>query len=139
MEAVTYQPFGISLLVKALLHVQRWDDAADALDRAEAIITQSGESWYLPEVWRLKSCVMQQRGDREAAEDLLRHAVEMAHSQNARFWELRAASALGRMLLDDGDEEQAVEVVKPVHEWFKEGLDTEHLQAARALLTDYRV
>jgi class 3 adenylate cyclase/tetratricopeptide (TPR) repeat protein len=138
MEAVTYQPFGISLLVKALLRVQRWDDAAGALEKAEAIVSRFGETWYLPELWRLKGYVAQQRGDRGAAEDLLRRAVDMARRQNARFWELRAATALGRLLLDDGEDEQAVGVVKPVHEWFREGLDTEHLQTARALLAGMR-
>lgn len=136
MEAVTYQPFGISLLVKALLRVQRWDDAAAALEKAESIIAGSGERWYLAELWRLKSRVLRQRGDRAAAEDCLRRAIELARAQKARFWELRAATALARLLADDGDRRQAIEVVRPVQDWFTEGLDTEHLQAARALLAE---
>lgn len=134
MEARTYQPFGISLLVKALLRVARWDEAASALERAEAIIADSGEHWYLAELWRLKSSIALQRGDRVAAEDCLRRAIELARKQHARFWELRASIALGRLLVDDGDDALVRDIVKPVCEWFTEGLETEHLRTARTLL-----
>lgn len=134
MEARTYQPFGISLLVKALLRVAHWDEAANALERAEAIIADSGEHWYLAELLRLKSSIVLQRGDRVAAEDCLRHAIELARKQHARFWELRASVALGRLLVDEGDDAQVREIVKPVCEWFTEGLETEHLRTARTLL-----
>lgn len=56
--------------------------------------------------------------------------------RHARFWELRAAAALARLLVQDGDDAQAREIVKPVCEWFTEGLETEHLRTARALLAD---
>ncbi len=49
---------------------------------------------------------------------------------------LRAATSLARLLRDQGQRDQALEVLAPVYEWFTEGFDTQDLKNAKALLEE---
>ena len=63
-------------------------------------------------------------------------ALEIARAQQARSWELRAATSLARLWRDLGKVQQARELLAPVYEWFTEGFDTRDLKEARALLEE---
>ncbi len=60
----------------------------------------------------------------------------MARGQEARSFELRAATSLGRLLRDQGQREEARELLAPVYDWFTEGFDTADLKDAKALLDE---
>jgi predicted ATPase len=64
---------------------------------------------------------------------LTRTAV--AHRQQARSWELRAALSLAR-LWQQGKRQDAYELLAPVYGWFTEGFDTSDLKDAKGLLDD---
>jgi predicted ATPase len=61
-------------------------------------------------------------------------AFDVAKSQCAKGWELRAAMSLGRLWRDQGKVQQAHELLAPVYGWFTEGFDTRDLKEAKALL-----
>ena len=60
--------------------------------------------------------------------------LTLAHRQQAKSWELRAALSLSRLWQQQGKWREARAVLAPLYGWFTEGLDTADLQEARALL-----
>jgi hypothetical protein len=59
---------------------------------------------------------------------------KFARAQQARSWELRAATTLARLLADQGDGSSARALLSPIYGWFTEGFETKDLRAAKALL-----
>ena len=58
----------------------------------------------------------------------------MAHRQQAKSWELRAAISLSRLWQQQGKPDDARALIAPIYGWFTEGFDTADLQEAKALL-----
>ena len=73
---------------------------------------------------------------REQAEAAYREAVDVARGQQARSWELRAATSLAGLLRDQGRCDEALALLQPVYDWFTEGFDTTDLKDAKALLEE---
>jgi predicted ATPase len=73
-------------------------------------------------------------GRRSEAEARLLRAVEVAHAQRARSWELRAATSLARVWAEQGERRKARDLLAPLFASFGEGLDTPDLRAARERL-----
>ena len=85
---------------------------------------------------RLRGSLLIRKNDVVAAEATLRRAIDVARGQQARSWELRAATTLARLLADQRRKAEAVAILKPVHDWFTEGWQTPDLQASRRLLDE---
>ena len=68
------------------------------------------------------------------AEQCLTDAIALAQKQEAKFWELRSATALARLWAKQGRRAEASEVLAPVCGWFTDGLDAPDLRNAKALL-----
>ena len=64
----------------------------------------------------------------------LEEALRIARRQQAKSYELRAATSLARLWGEQGRRAEARELLAPVYGWFTEGFDTLDLVAARALL-----
>lgn len=69
-----------------------------------------------------------------AAEACFHQALEVASSQHAKSWELRAATGLARLWQAQGKRQAAYDLLIPVYNWFTEGFDTADLQEAKQLL-----
>jgi predicted ATPase len=98
---------------------------------------QVGETSRLfPELYRLKGELLLQHtvADQEAAEACFQHALDVAHHQQAKSLELRAAMSLSRLWQLQGKRAQAHALLAPIYNWFTEGFDTADLQEAKALL-----
>jgi predicted ATPase len=104
------------------------------LDRAAELAECADERWCDAEVLRLRACFGSRDGD-EAA-NLLQTSLGIARSQGAKLWELRAATSLAKLWRDEGRLADAHNVLAPVYAWFTEGLQTEDMVAARALLDE---
>jgi predicted ATPase len=75
--------------------------------------------------------------DHQAEADACFHqALDVARQQQAKSWELRAATSLARLWQSQGKRQDAHELLAPVYAWFTEGFDTADLQDARALLEE---
>lgn len=68
------------------------------------------------------------------AERSLRKAIEIARVQDARSFELRAATALAALWNTQHRTEEARQLIEPVLGWFSEGHDTGDLRRAREVL-----
>ncbi len=114
-----------------------------ALDEAFADIKQTGERWLEAELHRLKGeLLLQQSSDNEAgdnqaeAESCFHQALTIAQNQQAKSWELRAATSLARLWRSQDKRRDAYDLLAPVYNWFTEGFDTADLQDAQSLLKE---
>jgi predicted ATPase len=62
--------------------------------------------------------------------------IDVARRQNAKSWELRAATSLARLRRQQGRPQEAVRLLAPILAWFTEGLDTADLKEAKTLLDE---
>ncbi len=91
---------------------------------------------WKPELYCLKGVLLLQRSsDNQAeAETCFHHALDMARTQQAKSFELRAATSLARLWQQQGKRQEAQDLLAPVYQWFTEGFDTADLKDAKALL-----
>jgi predicted ATPase len=76
------------------------------------------------------------KGDFAGAETSFRTALEIARRQEAKSFELRAATSLARLWQGQSKPAEARALLAPVYEWFTEGFDTGDLVEAKALLDE---
>ena len=65
-----------------------------------------------------------------------RRALDVARRQEARSLELRAAMSLSRLWHQQGQRQEAHDLLAPVYAWFTEGFATADLVQAKALLEE---
>ena len=70
----------------------------------------------------------------EKVETTLLKSLELARTQNAKFWELRTAVDLARLWGERGDRQKAYDLLLPVYEWFTEGFETADMKESKTLL-----
>ena len=76
------------------------------------------------------------QGKSVEAENSFRRAIEIARTQSARMWELRATTSLARLLDEQGKRAEARTMLVEIYGWFTEGFDTADLKDAKALLDE---
>jgi predicted ATPase len=103
----------------------------------EALVAP-GERLTEAERYRLKGQLLLQQAaaDEAEAEASFPQALDIARSQHAKSWELRAAMSLSRLWQRQGKRTEARELLAPVYGWFTEGFDTADLQEAKALIDE---
>jgi class 3 adenylate cyclase/tetratricopeptide (TPR) repeat protein len=121
-------------LASAHTSLGQLDIGLGLLDESVQMVGTTSESFFEAELYRLRGAVLLSLGRKGEAEAELRRALTIAQRQQARWWELRAATSLVKHLRDEGRSAEACAVLKPVFEWFVEGFDTPDLKDAKALL-----
>ena len=98
----------------------------------------SGVTYWDAELHRLRGvlCLSLDGGKAAETEANFLNAIDIARSQSARSFELRAAIELARLWQGQGKTGEARDLLAPLYGWFTEGLDTGDLKAAKALLDD---
>ena len=76
------------------------------------------------------------RNPQEEAEACFLKAIDVAHKQQAKSLELRAAMSLARLWQQQGKQKEAQQLLAEIYAWFTEGFDTKDLQEAKALLEE---
>ena len=106
------------------------------LTEALSLADTTGAWWYESELYRLKGeLLLQQNSTNQAeAEYCFHHAIDIACTQQAKSFELRAATSLARLWQSQGKRDKARQVLGDVYGWFTEGFDTADLKEAQALL-----
>ena len=79
-----------------------------------------------------------QPGDKrlQAAEAAYGEALRISRSRSAKGFELIAATGLARLWRHQDKKKEALELLKPVYDWFTEGFDTKDLKEAKGLLDE---
>ena len=116
-------PQFLAMLAEGFRKAGRHDDALGALGRGVARAEKQGQHFYDAELHRLRAEILLDTDGNAApeAEALFGQSLEIARRQEAKTFELRAAS---RALL------------APLYAWFTEGFDTRDLREAKALLEE---
>ena len=126
-----------ALLCPALLLRNEPDLAVEVIDHGLSIVSHNTERFFEAELYRLKARALLMRGASDAeAESSLDQALRTARKQQARSLELRAATDLARLWMNQGKRTKALDVLSSIHGRFTEGFETRDLREAEALLTE---
>jgi predicted ATPase len=96
------------------------------------------ERWCEAEILRLTGEIalkLPQLGPLHA-EAYFELALTLAREQEAKSWELRAASSMAQLWRDQGMHDKAHALLAPIHDWFTEGFARYDLRQAKALLVE---
>jgi class 3 adenylate cyclase/tetratricopeptide (TPR) repeat protein len=129
-------PHFVGLLARACAIAGQVEEALALSDDALQIAERTGERWFSAELNRHKGQLLLRQGHTEAAEELYRKALSIAAEQEAKLWELRAATSLARLWGVQGRRAEARDLLAPVYGWFTEGFATQDLMGAKALLDE---
>jgi predicted ATPase len=106
------------------------------LDEAIQTAETTDERFFEAELHRLRGEMLLMLGRASEAEAVLLRALAIARQQQARWWELRAATSLARHWRDKRQYADAHAVLQPVYSWFTEGFETTSLADAKTLLDE---
>jgi predicted ATPase len=137
-DAALFLPYFLALLAEIYGAANQPDAGLRFLDEARTVMDSTQERFYEAEVHRVQGeLVLAQTADQHAlAETCFQHALDIAHRQQTKSWELRAATSLARLWQQQGKRAEARELLAPIYGWFTEGFDTADLQEAKALLEE---
>jgi class 3 adenylate cyclase/tetratricopeptide (TPR) repeat protein len=129
---------GISDLLTILAETQALggliEDALTTFE--EALRTNPQEVVFRSNILKCRGELRLQLGQTELAEADFREAIVLAHGMSAKARELRATTSLARLLVKEGKSDEALAILAQVYGFFTEGLDTEDLRDAKALLAE---
>jgi predicted ATPase len=130
------RPLCLILLAEAASYAGQVEEGLHLLAEALAAFETGGRGDLLAEAYRLQGTLLlrQAAPDAAQAEACFHQALAIAHSQQAKSWELRAAVSLSRLWQQQGKRAEAFELLAPIYGWFTEGFDTADLQEAKTLL-----
>jgi predicted ATPase len=127
-----------SYLGMARAKLGQFDVARSCIDEAIALAQGTGETWFDAEINRTAGEIelLSPERDTVKGQACFERALEIARTQQARSWELRAATSLARLWRDQGKRAEAHELLAPIYGWFTEGFDTFDLKEAKTLLEE---
>jgi len=127
-------PHFLALLGEACLEAGDSKLGLSSVTRAFDTALESGDRLVEAELLRLQGEFKLLEGELGIAERLFEEAFEVASSQNALAFELRAAMSMHRLGLQRGDQQTTRKSLERVFQRFSEGLDTQDLREASELL-----
>jgi class 3 adenylate cyclase/predicted ATPase len=132
MKVQFRRAYHLAMFAEVCSRARRVDEARWALSGA----LEGAERWWEPEIHRLRGEVHLAGVStaKQEAERCFQQALRVARAQQARSLELRAATSLARLWVEQGGRQRARDLLAPVYGWFTEGFDTADLKDAKALL-----
>lgn len=142
------RPYLTGLLAEALAEGGSTERALALLNEALEAVEKTGERFYEAELYRQKGELLL-RSYSQGSElpdstaqssrscEIERHflkAIGIAVRQQAKWFELRAATSLARLWHRQGREENGRVMLAKSYGWFTEGFDTADLKEAKLLL-----
>jgi class 3 adenylate cyclase/tetratricopeptide (TPR) repeat protein len=127
------------LLCPVLLLRNEPEAALELIDHGLSIVSHNNERFFEAELYRLKASALLMRGASDNdAESFLEQALRTARSQQARSLELRAATDLAGLWMNQGKRAEALDILGSTYGCFMEGFDTPDLKNANTLLAELR-
>jgi adenylate cyclase len=124
----------LTLMAETYVQIEEISEAATALDRALTLADETGARSNLAGMYRVEGMLHLRRQATQEAEASFKMAIDVAHKQVARLWELRATVSLARLWEAQGRAAEAYARLSEIYAWFTEGMDLPDLAEARALL-----
>ena len=132
LGGMVFRPFGLAGLAEAL--AQQGEHGAALATAREGLQSQEETGQWDAELHRLEGIALfglDRLGEAQAA---FQEALRIARRQQAKAYELRAATSLARLWGEQSRRAEALELLAPVYGWFTEGFETADLKDAKALL-----
>jgi class 3 adenylate cyclase/predicted ATPase len=130
------RPYGLAGLAQALARQGEHKAALAAAREALEAQEQTGHRQWEAELHRLEGIALWGLNRLEEGQHALEEARRVARRQQAKAYELRAATSLARLWGEQGRRNEARDLLAPVYGWFTEGFDTPDLKEAKALLDE---
>ena len=140
------RPHFLAMLAEASGLLGQPEGGLAALEEAMTLMEKTGERYYEAELHRQRGELLLRREakthpdqdsrDQHDAERCFQHALDVAHQQQAKSLELRAAMSLSRLWQRQGKRQEACDLLAPIYGWFTEGFDTADMQEAKTLLQE---
>lgn len=124
-------------LAQGCMTVGRTGEGMRLINETIRQVEQNGDLAFMPELLRVKGRLLlgaQSSPDQVGAEACLAQSLVWSRRQSASAWELRTATDLAALLVEQGHCERASALLKPVFEQFPERSDTADLNAAQRVL-----
>jgi class 3 adenylate cyclase/predicted ATPase len=133
-----WQPYFLGLLAEVYRENGHPDEGLDVLSAALVEMDTTEVRFYGAELYRLKGTLLLRQAvpDASQAESCFHQSLAIACHQQAKSWELRAATSLARLWQSQDKRQDAYDLLAPVYNWFTEGFDTVDLQDAKRLLDE---
>ncbi|MBR1211990.1 adenylate/guanylate cyclase domain-containing protein [Bradyrhizobium sp. JYMT SZCCT0180] len=133
-----WMPLNLSYLALGHAELGQFDDAWRCIGDAMSASETTKSKWCQAETYRVagKIALMLPAPDAAKAEAHFERALGVAREQQAKSWELRAATNMARLWCDQGKPQQAHDLLAPIYGWFTEGFNTLDLKRAKALLVE---
>jgi hypothetical protein len=128
--------YAIACLAEALARRGEHAAALAAVREGRKAQKEMGRYWLDAELHRLEGIALAGLNRLEEAQSALQEALRIARKQQAKAYELRAATSLARLWGEQGRRAEARDLLAPVYGWFTEGFDTADLKEAKALLAE---
>jgi predicted ATPase len=130
------RPYGFARLAEALASRGEHTAAVAAAREGSEVQEQTGWRQWEAELHRLEGTALFGLNRLEEGQTALEEALRVARRQQAKAYELRAATSLARLWSEQSRRGEARELLAPVYGWFTEGFDTADLKEAKALLDE---
>ncbi len=129
-----FLPTFLGHLASAQAAIGQSELAMELLNRAFLTVEETRERYFEAELYRLRGELLIVQGKEQDGVAELEKALVVSRGQQARMWELRAATKLAGHWAERGKRAEARELLTSIHDWFTEGFDTPDLKQAKALL-----
>jgi predicted ATPase len=110
------------------------DQGLKMLEEASIAVELSEERYFESELYRIKGELLLKKNSTTEAEKCFYKAIEIARSQNAKSWHLRAAISLSQLWLKQGKGREAKKLLQEIYDSFTEGFHTPELKEAKRIL-----
>jgi len=133
-----YYPHCLSMLADACFRDAQIERGMRHLQQGLAEITVSAEEWWEAEFHRLEghACLLSNGADVDRARKCFQTALQVSRTQGSKMLELRTVTDLARLMLNQGEQTHAFDLLAPVYEWFTEGFESVDLREAKLLLEE---
>jgi class 3 adenylate cyclase/tetratricopeptide (TPR) repeat protein len=132
-----WQHMLLALQADAQLAIGKPDAALASVAAGLKAVEKMGGAPLEAELYRLRGeALLAGAGTASEAETAMQQGIDVARGQNAKSWELRAATSLARLRRQQGRPQEAAALLAPILGWFTEGFDTADLKEAKALLDE---
>jgi predicted ATPase len=127
-----------ALLAETLNCGGRPDEGLQLLEQAIAGSRAIDDFWVEADIRRIRGDLLLaiSAPDLAAAEAAFRSSIDLARSEEAKGYELRATTSLARLLRAQGRCDEAHSMLARIYGWFTEGFETADLKDAKALLLE---
>src|SRR5262249_49494158 len=134
--SIVFVPWFTSHMAWACAELGQFDEAWRHIDEALKTVETTGETWGESDIHRIAGDIAWLAADVGKAKAHFDRALAVARAQQAKSWELRAATSMAVLLRDQGQRAEARQLLAPVYGWFSEGFETLDLKRGKAVLAE---